>query len=315
MMKKVRASLLLAGILSMVLSTGVFGSRIDYADQDMIQLIQEKLNSAGFDCGTPDGVAGSGTKKAVQDYRAAKGLTEGDMIDAELFNSLTLNNEQSGFVAAAVEALEGSIGEGEKITEVTLYNEDLCVVVDLGDTSGSALPAEDIAISRVSSITDALLELNAFDHLWDTITVDFGGLGEVVNQKEEIQGSGDNRYFDSAKFQLVQNGAATDTDVPPTDASADETSAGDGGITPEVKEFLDSYEAFMDEYCEFMESYDVSDISAMGTYLSLMSKLEGFEEKADAFDEADMTDADYKYYIDVMARIEKRLIDASSNIG
>ena len=84
-------------------------------------------------------------------------------------------------------------------------------------------------------------------------------------------------------------------------------------MTLETKEFLDSYEAFMNEYCDFMESYDGSDLSAMTKYLSMMQKYAEFAEKADAMDEADMTDEDYKYYIDVISRIEKRLIDVSAS--
>lgn len=314
---------ILIGTGMIMMSTGVMASRIDYSGKDTIKIVQEKLNAAGFDCGTPDGIAGSGTATAIQKYREANGLTQGEAVDAELFNALTLNKEQNGFIKAVEEASKGNLGEGETLEEITLYNGDLCLAVDLGDLSKASVPAEELAYSRVSSLTDAILELENFEHLWETITVDFGDLGEVVNDKDNMKDDGYGKYFDSAKFQLSAGGAASgqaaESAAPSVDeaaadgsAAADEaaSSAASGdGVTPEVKEALDAYEAFMNKYCDFMENYDSSDLSAMVDYLSFMSEYADFAEKIDAMDEASMTDADYKYYIDVLARVEKRMID------
>ena len=60
-----------------------------------------------------------------------------------------------------------------------------------------------------------------------------------------------------------------------------------------------------------MENYDSSDSSALTEYFHMLQKLADFSEKADEMDDAEMTDEDYKYYTDVMARIEKKLIDVS----
>ena len=37
--------------------------------------LQEKLNAAGYNCGTPDGAAGKKTKAAITSYQTDKGLT------------------------------------------------------------------------------------------------------------------------------------------------------------------------------------------------------------------------------------------------
>ena len=102
--------------------------------------------------------------------------------------------------------------------------------------------------------------------------------------------------------------AAASTEVPAEDqdASAD-------GVTPELKKFLDEYEAFMNDYCDFMETYDQSDTSAMMEYLSLLQKYADFAEAADAYDQDEMSDADLKYYLEVTTRIEKRLLEVSTN--
>lgn len=309
MRKKTLCILLAIGIMALALPVSIYASRIEYIDTGIIKLVQEKLNAAGFDCGTPDGIAGSGTRQAIYNYRSSKGLSQSEEIDAELFNSLVLNKEQAGFVDAVRDATDGCVGDGEKIKEITLYEKDLCVSVDLENTSNSQISVEDLADLRVSSLTDAILELDEYDHLWDTITIDFGSIGEVVNGKDNITDNGYGRYFDSAKFQLSSSGQPSETNDEISDAG---DNAG-AGVTLETKEFLDSYEAFMNEYCDFMESYDGSDLSAMTKYLSMMQKYAEFAEKADAMDEADMTDEDYKYYIDVISRIEKRLIDVSAS--
>ena len=63
---------------------------VDYSAKDIVALVQEALNTAGYDCGSADGVAGDRTKKAISQYRAEKGLAEGELIDFELVDSLGL---------------------------------------------------------------------------------------------------------------------------------------------------------------------------------------------------------------------------------
>ena len=69
------------------------------------------------------------------------------------------------------------------------------------------------------------------------------------------------------------------------------------------------------EYCDFMVSYDQSDATALLKYASLMSKYAEFATKVDGYNEDNLSAADYKYYIDVMARVNKKLIDTSVTVG
>ena len=62
---------------------------------DVIQRVQEALNAAGYDCGTPDGVAGQKTTAAVNAYQAAKGLNVTGEIDAVLLESLGIWTQSS----------------------------------------------------------------------------------------------------------------------------------------------------------------------------------------------------------------------------
>lgn len=42
-------------------------------DQETIKLVQSLLNCMGYDCGTPDGIAGNNTKNAIMEYQKLKG--------------------------------------------------------------------------------------------------------------------------------------------------------------------------------------------------------------------------------------------------
>jgi uncharacterized membrane protein YgaE (UPF0421/DUF939 family) len=88
-----------------------------------------------------------------------------------------------------------------------------------------------------------------------------------------------------------------------------------GSVTPELKEFLDSYESFMDEYIAFMQKYNSSsDTLGMATdYAKMLAKYAEFSKKADAYNTDEMSAADAAYYLDVMNRVNKKLADAALN--
>ena len=86
-------------------------------------------------------------------------------------------------------------------------------------------------------------------------------------------------------------------------------------IRPEVKEFLDSYEAFMDEYVAFMQRYNSAsqtDLAAMmGDYASFLNRYAEFSEKIDAMDESELTTAETAYYLEVTGRVSQKLLLAA----
>ncbi|MBR6208314.1 MAG: zinc ribbon domain-containing protein [Oscillospiraceae bacterium] len=94
----------------------------------------------------------------------------------------------------------------------------------------------------------------------------------------------------------------------PTAPAVDETV-----IRPEVKAFLDSYEAFADEYVSFMQSYQNADVygmlDMMGNYYDLLDRLLEFEEQLDAMDEDELTTAELSYYLEVTARASQKMLN------
>ena len=79
------------------------------------------------------------------------------------------------------------------------------------------------------------------------------------------------------------------------------------GISPDLVEYLDSYEAFVDEYIEFMKTYDSSDAEMLVQYTEMLTKLAVFEYNIDKYDESEMSDADLAYYTETMLRISQKL--------
>ncbi len=113
------------------LSVPVFA---DY-DASVIQQVQQALNNAGFDCGTPDGIAGNKTAEAVRSYQEAKGMTVDGQISDDLLAWLGIEAaEETGNEEPA--AAEGAGSEEPAAAEVP---EDTAETNDAdGDVIGSS---------------------------------------------------------------------------------------------------------------------------------------------------------------------------------
>lgn len=85
-------------------------------------------------------------------------------------------------------------------------------------------------------------------------------------------------------------------------------------IRPDVKEAIDSYEAFVDTYCEFMKKADYGDMAWLAEYAKYMSKLSDYEKKMDAIKEKDLTKAENDYYLEVLMRCSKKMLDAAGSM-
>lgn len=81
------------------------------------------------------------------------------------------------------------------------------------------------------------------------------------------------------------------------------------GISPEFQAAMDSYEAFFDEYVDFMKRYqenptDMSLLSEMG---DMISREADMLKELDAWEHEDLNTAETAYYLEVHARIYKKL--------
>jgi DNA-directed RNA polymerase subunit RPC12/RpoP len=89
------------------------------------------------------------------------------------------------------------------------------------------------------------------------------------------------------------------------------SSIDNNGLRPEFIQAMDDYESFMDEYVEFIKKYsnNPSDTSLLRDYANYMSKYSKAMESFDKWDDENLNDAETKYYIDVQARVNKKLLE------
>ncbi len=80
----------------------------------------------------------------------------------------------------------------------------------------------------------------------------------------------------------------------------------------EFKQKMDSLEQFFDSYVEFMKTYDSSDTAAMMKYLSMMNDYAKAMEALDSIDESQLTPEQDSYYLQVMLRIDQKLLEAAN---
>lgn len=109
---------------------------------------------------------------------------------------------------------------------------------------------------------------------------------------------------DAPSSQVVTNG-----NVPVQNA--------DNGVSKELKEFLDSYEAFVDEYVAFMSEYDKNSLSPamMTSYLNLMNKSIEMEQKVAEIDESTLSIADSAYYTEVTLRCSQKMLTVAGKLS
>lgn len=85
------------------------------------------------------------------------------------------------------------------------------------------------------------------------------------------------------------------------------------GVSKDLKEFFETYEAFLDEYGAFMKRYmeacfSFDFYSLEDEYEKMEKKMEEFEKKMDALDPDIMSVADVAYYWDAIWRIEAKML-------
>lgn len=106
----------------------------------------------------------------------------------------------------------------------------------------------------------------------------------------------------------------TTTEKTTADHSNDNTENDLVGLDPDFKAAMDSYEEFMNEYVEFMEKYkesDGNDPALLSDYAEYMKKYAEMAESFEKWEDEELNNAETAYYIDVQARVSKKLLEVS----
>ena len=140
-----------------------------------------------------------------------------------------------------------------------------------------------------------------------------GCSGKDIQKKANDFVNGVEDKLDGVEDELTGAPADEPDETPqpePAPADAPAAAVSDDTVRPEIKEAIDSYEAFFDEYVEFMASYDSSDLSALTGYLSMMQQYTDTMQKLDDMEDDDLTSAELTYYTQAMLRIDQKLVGA-----
>ena len=130
-----------------------------------------------------------------------------------------------------------------------------------------------------------------------------------------MAGSGTSTISQAPRTQASSEtkGSGSGTGAGMKKASAAETKAAEKpnqGVDPELKDFLDSYEAFVDEYVVFMQQYskNPADLSLLARYTDIMQKYSDFAVKVEKYDTKEMSTEDAAYYIEVTSRCSQKML-------
>ncbi len=163
----------------------------------------------------------------------------------------------------------------------------------------------------VLGVVIALLVISALLNNYNRGNISSRSIG--VNDYTEATSASKSKASVSEKSEVTDSRTTADEK---TKTASSDRSKNVGGVTPELKEYLDSYEAFVDEYCEFCDAYSENkgDLTLLTQYFEMLEKVQDFEEKLEKYDEKEMSDADLKYYIEVTTRCSGKMLNAASKL-
>ena len=97
------------------------------------------------------------------------------------------------------------------------------------------------------------------------------------------------------------------------EASTENTTTSSGDIDPDFKAAMDSYEEFFDEYVAIMKKYkeNPTDLSILSDYATYMGQYADMIQKLEEWESKDLNTAEAAYYVDVQARITKKLLEVA----
>lgn len=139
--------------------------------------------------------------------------------------------------------------------------------------------------------------------------------GEKTNTNESHNVS-NTSYGDTYVTEKDDTTAVTTSSTQPsTEATIPATTEETGSteIDPDFKTAMDSYEAFFDEYVAIMKKYKANptDMSILSDYATYMGQYADMMQNFETWENEDLNKAELAYYIDVQARIAKKLLEVA----
>lgn len=120
---------------------------------------------------------------------------------------------------------------------------------------------------------------------------------------ENIIGGGD---YGKQDYDITSKGGSSDNEQA---NSSDSSSSDETEISADFKATMDSYEEFFDEYVDFMKKYqeNPTDTTLLTESADMLTKEAELMKELESMDQSQMTTAEAAYYLEVTARINKKL--------
>ena len=118
--------------------------------------------------------------------------------------------------------------------------------------------------------------------------------------------------IDEPDEDLTEDEEVTTEETTEAEATTETKEKDKSGVNPDLKAFLDEYEAFMYDYIEFMDKYENSDdvFSMLDDYTKMMTKYAEFAKALEEYDEDEMSAADAAYYLEVTNRVNQKMLES-----
>ncbi len=99
----------------------------------------------------------------------------------------------------------------------------------------------------------------------------------------------------------------------PTESTSKKNNETSTSLRPEFKKAMDSYENFMSKYVDFMKKYkdNPTDIGILADYSKYMKDYADMCDDFDKWNDEDLNNEELAYYVDVQARVSKKLLEVS----
>ena len=148
---------------------------------------------------------------------------------------------------------------------------------------------------------------------FNIVSIDIDAPNEEENTTESVAATTKGSTTEAPVAESTEN--IVDSSVAETSEAKNETTqdaaVDSNAIDSDFKAAMDSYENFITEYVEFIKKYseNPSDFSLLADYVDYMSKYAKFVEEFEDWEDEDMNVAETAYYIDVQARVSKKLLE------
>ena len=287
-----------------------------YVEQckDMGFTVDEKTENTSYRAYTEDGYAldlffYSSMDEMSIDLKAPVSMREIKWSDIDAFAVLPAPKSNQGKIVYEYE-FSAYVYVGD--TTRTDYDEYVQACKDAG-FSGDMMRGDDYYYAYRGN-QYLSLEYLGYNMMSISVSGEYDKSELSVEETTDVEAVDDTKSL-TAESETDTTAEATDTDV--TEATENPISkaigeAQNGDVSPDFKETMDNYEAFIDDYVAFLEKYENSDdVSGMLTeYTTYVAKFTTVMSELDAISEEELSDADALYFTEVSTRIYQKLMGA-----